>query len=92
MVKNSPHGQHRGRVLERVQHPGARAPLIRRQAVHHRGLVRGEEQPHARREHEDEQREPDVAEVDRQQLEQQEGGRGDRQAAGGERPRPVPVG
>ncbi|HEY8044927.1 MAG TPA: hypothetical protein VIF35_11725, partial [Streptosporangiaceae bacterium] len=76
------HGQHRGRVLERVQHPGAGTALVRRQAVHDRGLVRREEQPHADGEHEDQQAEPDVAEVDRQQLEQQEAGPGHGQADG----------
>src|ERR1035441_10440497 len=71
------HGQHGGRVLEGVEHPGARAALLRRQAVHDSGLVGREEQPHAHREHEDQNSEPHIAEVDRQQLKQQEAGPGD---------------
>ena len=85
------HRQHGRRVLERVEHARACAALLGRQAVHDRGLVGREEQPHANREQEDQRREPDVAEVDRQRLQQQEGSARHDQAGGGEQPGPVPV-
>ena len=92
MVKNRPMDSTVAEFWKVFSMPGARAALVRRQAVHDRGLVGREEQAHADREQEDEQREPDVAEVDRQQFQQQEGRAGDDQPGRGEQPGAVAVG
>ena len=68
-----------------VAMPGAGAAPVRRQAVHDPGLVRRGEEPHPEADHQQQQAEPDVVEVHRQELEQEEGERRNQHAAGRER-------
>jgi len=84
--------EHAGRVLERVEHARTRSPLVGRKAVHHRAGVGSGEQAEGQADQEQQQGEPDVGEVHRERLEEQEGHAGHGQPRRRERARPVPVG
>jgi hypothetical protein len=79
------------RVLERLVHAAAGAPVLRGQAVHHAGAIRRRECAHADAHQEQDDREHGIGEVDREQLEQDEARGGQEHPAGRERPRPEAI-
>ena len=90
--EEDPDREHLGGVLERLVHAAAGAAVLRGEAVHDAGPVRGGEGAHREAHQQQDRGEERVREVDRQHREQHEAERRGEHAAGRERARAVAVG